>query len=96
MLHVCMVMYKIGSVICSPLKHASDTVSLEPNGQSQNNAFANGQTFIIKILILIDKYVFQNYIHFSALDVKLILHSANHSLERNHPRISQCMASKVI
>lgn len=47
MLHVCMVMYKIGSVICSPLKHASDThtVSLEPNGQSQNNAFAIGQTY---------------------------------------------------
>lgn len=38
-------MYKIGSVICSPLKHASDTVSLEPNGQSQNNAFAIGQTY---------------------------------------------------
>lgn len=45
MLHVCMVMYKIGSVICCPLKHASDTVSLEPNDQSQNNAFANGQTY---------------------------------------------------
>lgn len=45
MLHVCMVMYKIGRVICSPLKHASDTVSLEPNGQSQNIAFANGQTY---------------------------------------------------
>lgn len=45
MLHVCMVMYKIGSVICSPLKHASDIVSLKPNGQSQNNAFANGQTY---------------------------------------------------
>lgn len=49
MLHVCMVMYKIGSVICSPLKHASDTVSLEPNGQSQNNAFANGQKLIMNI-----------------------------------------------
>lgn len=35
----------IRSVICSPLKHAPDTVSLEPNGQSQNNAFVNGQTY---------------------------------------------------